>query len=322
MTDQLMDRCELLIRNRDAAKAAFSWEMGLTHLTCACIHTQRGKEIDTASLKAARDLLRSKTGAFSYFRGVGEDMHAAILDASGQPEVLLDRALEMYQLLKQDFYSSSYLPQAALTLAERADPMRFEEIAHRTRAIYERMRGEHPFLTSSEDSGLCALLALSDRSDDELIARMEQCYARLKERFFWANSVQSLSHVLALMPGNCDELCGRTEALAEQFKLHRRRWGSDYELPVLGLLAADPRDVKTLAETVLDCDDWLRKQPGFGFFSSVSEKQRLMFAGILVQENDAAVGAAVQSTVSSIIAGEIATMAIISGAVAASNSHH
>ena len=51
-----------------------------------------------------------------------------------------------------------------------------DRIVSRGRVLYKRMRAEHPFLTSSEDSVFAVLMAFSDKSDDELVADMEACY--------------------------------------------------------------------------------------------------------------------------------------------------
>ena len=56
------------------------------------------------------------------------------------------------------------------------------------------------FLTGSEDTVFTVLMALSGRDDDALIADMEESYTILKTRFKDSDSVQSVSHILALDP--------------------------------------------------------------------------------------------------------------------------
>lgn len=92
-----------------------------------------------------------------------------MLAVSENPEKELENALKMHDLLKKYFWASTYLPLAALILTEMASEDEYDKIAVRTRIIYERMKAEHPFLTSGEDSAFCALMALSDKSDDMLI---------------------------------------------------------------------------------------------------------------------------------------------------------
>lgn len=318
----MLNRAVLLIRNRDAAKEAFRWNTGMVHLACAGIYTQRGLTCDTASLKSTRELLRASVGVFNSFRSTGEDIFAAMLDASGHPQELLEKTLRVYQLLRDKFYASSYLPMAALVIAENADPARYDEIAARTRVLYERMRQDHPFLTSGEDSGLCALLAMSEKTDDTLLSRAEKAYAILKPHFFDSNMVQTLTHVIALNDGDCNVLCDRVLALREKFKESGNRWGYSYELPMLGTLALDQRRDETIIEDSIACDDYLKSQSGFGFFSSVSRPQRLMYAAMCTMDAPEVTSvSAATSTISAILAAELATIAAVSAATAASSSH-
>lgn len=62
------------------------------------------------------------------------------------------------------------------------------------------------------------------------------------------------------------------------------KWNGWYEMPILGVLAADPHPVQELAAAIADNDEWLKHQKGFGFFSSISRMQRLMYAALLTQE--------------------------------------
>lgn len=176
------------------------------------------------------------------------------------------------------------------------------------------MKAEHPFLTASEDSTFCALMALSEKSDDALIADTEACYRQLKPHFFSSNAVQSLSHVLALCDGIPEEKCSRTMELFNNLKSAGRKYGTEYELPTLGVLAMSGADLKAVAENIIEIDDWLSKQSGFGFFGSVTKKQRLMYAGILAQRdyiNEGAIQTAAVSGTIALIAAQAATCAAI-----------
>ena len=50
------------------------------------------------------------------------------------------------------------------------------------------------------------MLAFSDKTDDELIEDMEACYRLLKHRAD-NNSIQTVSHVLAMVSGPPEEKC-------------------------------------------------------------------------------------------------------------------
>ena len=315
MKEQTLKNCEQLMENRDRVKNIFAWEGGMMHLCCAGIYSAKGLDVDENTLRQSKELMKHKISAFSNFRSTGAPAIAAIIASSGNPEQTLENGLEVYELLKKEFWGSTYLPLAAMIIAQKTRSYKYEQIASRTRAIYDRMKSEHPFLTSSEDSAFCALMALSEESEDHLIADMEACYQILKPKFFSANAVQSLSHVLALCEGEAEEKCSRTMELFDRLKAAGRRYGTDYELPTLGVLAMSGADLGEIVEEIIEIDEWLSKQKGFGIFGSVTAKQRLMYAGILAQRDyineDTAQTTAVGSAIALIAAQEAAICAAI-----------
>lgn len=285
MTDTSLNRCELFIRNRNTLESAFFWDRGMMHLCCAYLYTMRGKTADKASIKQNKKLLDSRVGAFSNFQSTARSLMVTMLDLSNEPEKLLDNALQLYGLLKNEMFSSSYLPIAAMLLAEQAPRTRYEELASRTGRLMDRLSHNHPWLISTEHYAMCALLAMSGQPDDELIERIERSYNLLKGNFsFLGDEVQSIAHLMAAAPGNVDTKCARVLALAEKMKAAGHKWNGLYELPVLAVLAGDPNSVETVSAEVAANDDWLRKQKGLSDFSfSITRQQRLMYAALLTQ---------------------------------------
>lgn len=324
MNTDIKTRCEQLIENRDRAKTVFSWDGGLVHLACAGIYSAKGKTIDPDQLRACQTMLKQNVGVFSNFRGVAKAPVTAMIASSANPKLLLERGLDVYTLLKQHFWDSSYLPLAAMIIAQTAKPYRYEEIAVRTRKIYDEMKRKHPILTSSEDSAFCALLALADQPEEKLLDEIECCYQRLTKTFSSSNAVQSLSHALALCEGNAEEKCDRIVKLYEMLRAHGYKFGTGYELPVLGILAMTEESLEETVSVIGEIDDWLAKQKGFGIFGSVTKKQRLMYAGILAKQETLSDGAmeaaAVGGTLSLLIAQEVALTAACASSMAAAAS--
>lgn len=326
MNELTLTHCKQLIYNRDLIKSVFPWDGGLIQLCCAGIYSAKGLTVDEAVLRSSKELINEKVGVFSSFRNTARSPIAAMIATSRNPEGTFVNGLQVYAHLKKEFWSSAHLPLAAMIIAQKADIYQYEQIVNRTRSIYDRMKSEHPFLTSSEDSAFCALMALSKKTDDLLISEMEKCYQLLKPNFFSANSVQSLSHVLALCDGTAADKCSRSMELFERLEASGRKYGTGYELPTLGILAMSGVDLNKITADMIEIDDWLSKQKGFGFFGSITKKQRLMYAGILAQRdyiNETTLQtAAVNSTIALIIAQEAAMCAAIaaSTAAAASNS--
>ena len=320
MNERTLARCKNLIKNKETMKSAFAWEDGLTHLACAGIFINKEQTVNEEMLLQCKDILKRNTGIFSNFKSTAKPMIVAMLAANENPQLLMERGLKVHDLLKEEFMSSVYLPIAAMIIAQYADEARYAELAQRTRRIYKQMRADHPFLTSGEDSTFCALMALLDKPDEVLLGDAEECYKILKNNFFSSNAVQSLSHVLAMCDGEPKIKCQRTMELFQKLKEAGHKYGTSYELPTLGVLAmADGNQDEIVAE-MAEIDQWLSEQKGFGFFSSISAKQRLMYAGMIAQQdyiNDKMMqSAAVNGVISLTVAQQAAMCAAITASAA------
>lgn len=324
MKEETMNYCNMLIQNRNVFREAFKWEDGLSCLAGAGIFTMDEKMADVTTLKSCKKILSKKVGMFSFFEGVARIPVVAMLAASGRPEQLLTQGLDIYKRIKQDFISSPYLPLAAMMIAQMTGEESYEKMAVRTRTLYKRIKKEHPFLTNSEDSPLCALLAFSEKSDDALIFDMEKCYKILKKEFFYGNAVQSLTHVLALFDEPAELKCEKTMQLFQGLKEAGKKYGTNYELPTLGVLAMTHVPVKEIVQEIIEIEKWLSKQKGFGLWSNVTQKQRLLYAGMLAQKDyikvDAIQTTAIGSVLAMVLAQEITLCAIVACSVAASSS--
>lgn len=286
MTNETQKLCELFIENRDAFKNAFKWDSGLIHAVCACILAMEGVRADEERLLFCKELIKKKFGAFSSFKGNARTFVAAIISTVPDPDLALTRAAEVFKMLRSKKLSSSdYLTVASVFVAVEAEPYDYPRITNRTFELYRKIKDIHPFLTSYEDTAFSAILALSERTDAELISDMEECYRLLKPNFMSSNPVQSLSHLLSLWETSPADKCARVISLLDAFKSARRHYDSDYGLPTAGALAMAGGAPHEVVENVLSVDSWLSHQPGFGFWSSITKQNRLVFAGML-SEND------------------------------------
>lgn len=324
MRDELQKRCQLFIENRDIVKYAFGWESAYIYPLCASLYTIKGIHADAGVMKDCRDLLREKTGFLSNFRGISKMATVTMLSLSPNAEYKMNQLLDIYGRLKEVFWGSEYLTVAASVISDMAEPRQYEQITQRTRMIYNRMKEAHPFLTSGEDSSFAALLALSELDDIYIEQEMERCYSLLKPYFYSGNAVQSLSHILALGEGSPEQNCTKAIELFEYLKSHGHKYGTSYELASLGVLALLDTDVKTLAQDIMEVDDYLHSQKGFGAFG-IGARQRLMYAGILTMcdympELQPMKTAALNGVVSLVIAQQAALCASAAAASAAAAS--
>lgn len=324
MNESLRNRCELFIENRDVIKAAFPFENSTLFPICASIITDKERVADVNVLKETRKLLKSRVNVFSNFRSTCELPILAMLDIDSDPDWRLDKAIELYGSLKDHFFSSEYLPLAAMVLSSEADRA---NAAERTRKIYDLMKKEHPFLTSSEDCVFAAMLAVSEKGDNELIREIEICYDTLKDKFHDRNALQSLSHVLALIGDEfmtSIDKCRNTVRLYDMLKEKKQRYGTGYGLSTLGVIANLPGELEEICQELIEVSEFLKAQKGYGFFG-FDKQQRLLHAAMIVTgyrigSSDVNSCAAINGTIAMIAAQQAATCAAIAVSISAANA--
>ncbi|MDD3141994.1 MAG: DUF4003 family protein [Lachnospiraceae bacterium] len=312
------------MQNRDTIKETIGWKSAYMYPVCAAIFTDRKQLAEESKLKECRDILKANTGIFSNFRSTAQLVMLSMMAVEADAEGKLKHSLEAYQIMKKHFFTSEYLPVVAMILTNFVEPSQYENKTVRTREIYDLMKKEHPFLTSSEDSVFATLLSLSEQTNEQLIHEIERCYQLLKPHFFSGNAVQSLSQVLALQDGTAEEKCEKTMKLFHALEARKHKYGTDYELSTLGVLALLHSDMEQIEQDIIDVDDFLSKQKGYGILG-IGKKQRLMHAGMIVMSSymdDESVlrSAAINGTISLIIAQQAAMCAAIAASSAAAGS--
>ena len=316
MRDSLQRLCEDFIANRDLLRKTFKWENSYLYPVCAGIFCARGVLADADKLLEAKQLLKDHTGMFSNFRGNLKLPVCSMLAAKSAPERRMENAMDNYKILRDQFLPSSYLALAAFFLADMGvSGNRAQEAAERGKRIYKRMKQEHHFLTSAEDSVFAVLMSFAEQSDDALIADMEACYTLVKRRFSSGNAAQSVSHVLALSPGKAEEKTAKFHQLYEAIRAAGGKYGRQCQLSTLAAVSVMDADVSEIVQDMMDVDTFLSDQKGYGIFS-MDRRTRMMHAAMLVSSDycvrDAALAAVMTDSIS-----ELASQtAVISGTLA------
>ena len=313
--------CNNFIANRDTIKATFKWENDQIVAACSTIFMNRELLADSAKLENCKKLLKESTGVFSNFRGNAELPLISQLAVAKAPEEKLKKTLEFYDILKQEFWGSEYLALAAAVLADMVSAEQAGRMAEKARSIYNKMKQDHPFLTSSEDSVYAVLMAVSEKSDEALMEEMEVAYKKLKESFSSSNEVQALAHVLSIAEGGVEDKCNKVVALYQALRDADVKYGKYHELVVLASLALLDAEQSTLVEDIKAVDTFLADQKGYGFFG-IDKKTRLMHAAMIVSsdyaKNDNAEVAAMTGTLAAVAAQQAAMCAVIAASAASS----
>ncbi len=321
MRTTLEQLCNNFISNRDAVKRIFKWENERLVAASAISLLNRGILADAAKLEECKKLLKENTGVFSNFRGNVEVPMVAQLVIADVPADKMKKTLKVYDILKQEFHGSEYLVLAAAVLSDMVSEEQAAKMAEKARVIYNKMKKDHPFLTSGEDSVYAVLMAVSEKSDEALMEEMEVCYKKLKESFSASNEVQALAHVLSIAEGGAEEKCKKVVALYDALRDAEVKYGKYHELVVLASLAMLPVEQSVLVEDIKTVDAFLEKQKGYGFLG-LDKKTRLMHAAMLVScdyvKSNTTDIAAMTGTLAAVAAQQAAMCALITASAASS----
>jgi hypothetical protein len=282
------------------------------------------READIEAIERCRKIIKENTGVFSQFKDTTNFMSSVMLSLQPEPEPMFKSVLNVYDAMKHEgFHSSPYLVLAAISIALQADPYNYQRVTVAAKNYFDAMKGEHKFITSSDDYGFAALLAMSEKPIYQAIKEMEDCYRILKGDFFGANAVQALSHVLTFSDEPTYAKCKRVAELNRALKDRKCKIGTGIELSFLGVIALLQEDTQKIAGEIAEMKEYLKNKKGFGSWS-ITNIELTMFSVAVVC--DAYLTDVKRSTVEYtlannitgiLIAQQMAVMAAASGAAAA-----
>lgn len=327
MKETLRMKCNLIADNYQDLAKEFKWNSSANHRFGALFYTLNEKNVDNAAITRCRKIIKENTGVFSQFKDITNFTTSVVLSLQDQPETVFLNTLKIYDMLKQEgLYSSPYLVLAATSIAIQAEPFDYTRIVTATKDIYKAMKKEHKILTSSDDYGFAALLAMQEKPINDINNEVEACYRILKKDFISSNSLQALSQVLTISEEDSNIKCKRVVDLNQALKVRKCKIGSGIERSFLGIAALFEMDCNQIADEIAEFYEYLKYKKGFGSWS-ITRDERVMFAiAILCMEYlEGAKQNAVKMTLSNnvtviMIAQQMAAIAAASAAVAAASA--
>lgn len=274
MREDLRHRLELLVGNRQILSERYASAWGNLPRTLAASIFASGNAIaDPARLRRSLSLLKQNTAPTSAFRNAVPRLYiAANLALDPFPAEKLASVLATYGKLRAHFAPSAYLAISSYLL----DGKDTDTVA-RTYAFYRVMKDAHPFLVTGKSIPYAALTSTSDVSDKEFRERTEITYLKLRGSFP-ASSRLFASYLTAISKKDEQECFERLVVLFESLRAEGLRFGKRHELPLLALFALTDEDIDTVTDEMVQADEYLRSQRGFG--ASIGARSRLAFAAI------------------------------------------
>lgn len=323
MDRQIEETCAALAENYRILAAGNKMSFTEMTLACAGVYLAAGVTPDLDRIKTCKKLLKQRAGVFSNFRGSDELLVRCKMALAPDPALYFDRLKDAYAQIKT-FFSGEQTVLAAMLLAEQSATV--APAAEKTRQIYKEMKRAHPWLTSENDLPFAALMAVSHTDAATVYENAETIYGLLKGRLKAdRNTLQMLSHVLAVRGGRAEDKCEKLCALAEGLKAAGHSLGRGSRLAILGILADSNLPVDLLVARICEADDCLKQYKPFRGIFGVGRECRRMFAVQMVQasltgQEGSGVSAVLTASVELAIITMILMMIVVSSSVSASTS--
>ena len=321
MDHRIESKCLELVENYRVLASDNKMSFSEIMLSCARMYLAAGTRPDLNRVQECKRLLKSKAGVFSNFRGMDELLIRCKMALAADPELYFENLNAEYQRIKT-FFSGEQTVLAAMILAEQ--DASDEGLAERTKRIYRDMKQAHPWLTSENDLPFAALMVASGRDASSVYQEAEEIYGLLQKNLpADKNTLQMLSHILAIRNGRADAKCEKLCALARGLKQAGHSLGRGSRLAILGILADSDMPTDELVKQICETDEFLKQHKPFRGLFGVGKACRRMFAVEMVQAalfGEDSHGASAMMTASVELA--IATMILLMIIVSSTAAYH
>lgn len=281
MKELLETLCDKYLLNLGLFTDFYPLERDILYPVCANVYCASDAVFELDKFSNSMELIKENPKMLSSFRSTVRPLIASWLSVSGDPKSEMERYLECYDLLKKYFTNSEHLALLSVLLVRIAPTGNIEERIMRGRQIYDRMKKEHRILTTKEDVAFAVMLAYSEKSDDELIEDMEACFKLLKHSAD-NNSIQTVSHVLAMAHGTPEDKCAKFCELYDSMIKKGRKYGKLYELAMLAALSITKFSSEEILSDICDSETFLAEHKSVGDLSEFGRSEPISHAFLLL----------------------------------------
>ena len=237
------DTIKQFIDTFDQLKKKTKWQL-LDHrvlMPIAATYVMRNHTFDQDRFFSIAKTIKQKAGFFSPLKSELRYTITSMLDLRfKEPQEQIPKLFHLYdEMIKAKFSRGSFTYiSASILLTNTDEEINTSEVIHKAKMIYDKMRKQHPFLTSASDYPLATLLALEQDGAHE---RMDDFYKELNNNgFSKGNDLQTLSHILSIETNiDKNELVSRAIRVYDSFREVRIKQKAKY-YSVMGMLALLP----------------------------------------------------------------------------------
>jgi len=266
------------INNIQVVKSCFPLVSTLSCVCGAAIITAEGCDADIIAFRELLKHTKRSKSASGHYSLVIPQITSQIYTSSDH-FVALKNLDSVYSRLQKYYPSSAWTAYGAMIISRMSVPHYSQYLCERTYAVYSRQKAIHPFITDRRDIPMCAVMALSDLSDEVMITAVERYMALLSKLHLGSEAEQSLCHILSVSHTAPENVSEKVITLIEKLRQNKVNLGKCSS--VIGPAVLSDIDTDLFVQNIIEADNMLSSGHFFGFFSSASGKHRQMFAVLI-----------------------------------------
>ncbi|MEK4427200.1 DUF4003 family protein [Solibacillus sp. FSL K6-1523] len=197
-------RVTLIMDNLKSVEKFAKWSVDKRiQFQIASYYSSKQVTFDEKGFKEVIDIIKKETNWLSYIRSsqLLQYSYAMIFSDDLQKEQKVKEALQNQKVLRDAKFPNSIFNYIAALFLNEENP---QEHAQNARKLYDEMRKQHRFLTSTDDIAI-AVLCTKDADSDSVTraTTMRKYYDELrKNKFSQGNELQALSQILTFIDEN------------------------------------------------------------------------------------------------------------------------
>ncbi|WP_010097631.1 DUF4003 family protein [Ornithinibacillus scapharcae] len=224
-------------------------------MTIASIYALNQKPLHVESFLDLANKVRNSASYISVLRSTSRYTTAALLDVKfHNPDEKIQELHHTYNLFREEKFKSgvfTYIAASVLLTNPKQNP---KLVIQKAKEVYDGMKKEHSFLTTSSDYPLATLLALDYKTG--IISTIEELYDELSRYGFRkGNDLQFMSQILALSINDSkNTLVNRAIHVMDSLQ-HTGIKPKKMYYPIIGMLALLPQNDFIVHEIISTYED-------------------------------------------------------------------
>ena len=285
MDAKLQERCNLQIENEKILRQASRLETEESIKLGALLFTAMGYTADPEKIRNCRQILKTKAGFFSSFRGTLQFVILLKMTLKQDPEQYIDGVIETYEKLTANIaLPGMMLTMIAVTIYEKKGDRDLDVLIEDILYIYSQVKKVHPYLTNEADMAYITLMVFAGRATGDVEKEKEAIYLELKNRYQLTSEVAQEAALVLLTSGKeKEEKVDRFIAMYEAVKEGKHATAKNRSMSIYGVFVDLDRSVEEAARAVCEVDEYLKDQKGYRSISAGGDFRRVLAATLVLQ---------------------------------------